>query len=100
MSGSSITGNLKTNYKSFYSYLRSKMTIKDSVTSLLRTDGTKTSTAEETASELGNFFSSVFTKEPFGPLPQECYKDSVQVPLETPTANIADVQKSLLKLNI
>ena len=42
------------------------MTIKDSVTSLLRTDGTKTSTAEETASELGNFFSSVFTKEPFG----------------------------------
>ena len=80
------------------------MTVKDKVMALLKADGTKTTTAEETASELGSFFSSVFIKEPYRPLPQKCYQyssQSQQSPgITAPTVSFTDIQRSLLKLNI
>ena len=69
-----ITANLKTNSKSFFAYLRCKRKLKVTVSSLKREDGTETVGAEETASELSSFFSSVFQEEPYGPLEKVCYK--------------------------
>ena len=69
-----ITQNLKTNSKSFFSYLRSKRKVNCTVSSLQKDDGTKTMGATDTASVLANFFSSVFTDEPQGPLPESCFK--------------------------
>ena len=58
-----INANLKTNSKSFFAYLRCKRKLKVTVSSLKKEDGTETVGAEETASELSSFFSSVFQEE-------------------------------------
>ena len=68
-----ITTNLKDNCKPFYSYLRSKRTLKTCVGSLLKTDGTLTQNESETSEVLADAFCSVFTEEPEGPLQEECY---------------------------
>ena len=62
-----ITANLKTNCKSFYSYLRNKRKVKTSVPCLNKEDGSRTSGAAESAEVLASAFSSVFVREPFGP---------------------------------
>ena len=92
-----ITSNLKQNCKSFYSYLRNKRQVKSSVVSLDRGDGTRTDSSAESAEVLASAFSSVFVREPSGPLPNT----------EKGTESISDlevcsddVRKELLKLNI
>ena len=64
-----ITHNLKTNCKSFYSYLRNKKRIKTCIPILDRGDGTRTASPAESADVLASVFSSVYVREPFGPLP-------------------------------
>ena len=93
-----ITSNLKTNCKSFYSYLRNKRQVKTSIPSLDRGDGTRTNSPAESAEVLAEAFSSVFVREPDGPLPQNINSNPCCIPdIEIHTAN---VKSELLKLNI
>ena len=96
-----ITANLKTNSKSFFAYLRSKRKLKVSVSSLKREDGTETVGAEETASELSSFFSSVFQEEPYGPLEKDCYRrcDNFSE-IGNLTFSVEEVEKELKALNV
>ena len=59
-----LTHNLKTNCKSFYSYLRNKRQLKTGVSTLVKEDGTEAETAREKAEFLAQAFSSVFVNEP------------------------------------
>ena len=96
-----ITANLKTNSKSFFAYLRCKRKLKVTVSSLKKEDGTETVGAEETASELLSFFSSVFQEEPYGPLEKECYKKCDNfTEIGNLTFSVEDVEKELMALNM
>ena len=59
-----LTHNLKTNCKSFYSYLRNKRQLKTGVSTLVKEDGTEAEAAGEKAEFLAQAFSSVFVNEP------------------------------------
>ena len=59
-----LTHNLKTNCKSFYSYLRNKHQLKTGVSTLVKEDGTEAESAGEKAEFLAQAFSSVFFNEP------------------------------------
>ena len=93
-----ITANLKTNCKSFYSYLRNKRTIKSSVPSLEKEDGSRTASAAESAEVLASAFSSVFVREPSGPLP-ELTSETNDIITDISITN-EGVKKELSKLNI
>ena len=67
---------LKYASKPFFSYLRNKRKVKESVAALKREDDSVTVGGGETAEELSSFFSSVFTNESFGPLEEHCYMKS------------------------
>ena len=72
-----ITSNLKHNSKAFYSYLRNRRNVK-SVVTVLKKDkqlGALTQSDLETADCFASAFSSVFVREPCGPLPQHCYSN-------------------------
>ena len=58
-----LTSNLKDNSKGFYSYLRNKRKLKSGITSLSKSDGSRTSSAEESANVLAEAFESVFVLE-------------------------------------
>ena len=95
-----ITKHLKTNCKPFYAYLRGKRVVKDSVSSLEKPDGSLTKNNIETAEVLADAFASVFVKEPYGPLNEECYdisEDSVIDDLEITSDDVLDEFK---KINI
>ena len=55
-------------------YLKSKSVLRKSVERLKKEDGSETQTPSETAEVLADFFQSVFKPEPYGPLPEECFK--------------------------
>ena len=60
----------KENSKHFWSYVRSKLRIKEQISYIKREDGTLTTTDEETANVFNNAFSNVFVREdPEIPLP-------------------------------
>ena len=92
-----ITANLKVNSKSFYSYLRNKRQVKTCIRNLDKGDGSRTTSASESAEVLADAFSSVFVREPEGPLPRgvdaEDYIDELVITTD-------DVQRELAKLNI
>ena len=100
-----ITANLKTNSKSFFTYLRCKRKLKVTVSSLKKEDGTA-------LKQLGqrrlrqNFHpflvqSSSFQEEPYGPLEKDCYKkcDSF-TEIGNLTFSVEDVEKELTALNM
>ena len=93
-----IIGNMKTNPKALYSYFNSKRNIKESVSTLKDKKGVVSSSPKNTADLLGNFFSSTFVNEPYGPLEEECYKQPTTVigDLEFTEEN---VKLHLLKIN-
>jgi hypothetical protein len=59
----------KDNKKAFYSYVRSKQTVKIKVTQLKRKDNSLTENDIQAAEEMGNFFKSVFVEEGLGKMP-------------------------------
>ena len=73
-----ITNDLKHNSKAFYSYLRNRRKVKSIVTTPRNDEnlGSMTTNDYETAECFADAFSSVFTREPLGPLPQCCYDTS------------------------
>ena len=58
-----VAKSSKENPKYFYQYAKSKLKIKENISSLLKDDGTLTKGDLEKAEVLNNFFTSVFTKE-------------------------------------
>ena len=69
-----LVKNLKGNSKLLFKYLKSKSKITKAVSTVKCADGTSTVTPADTAEALADLFESVFTKESFGPLKEECYK--------------------------
>ena len=83
--------------KVFYSYLRSKTTIKESVTSVRKPDGTLSESTKETADTINFTFQSVFVKEDGGPLPHINYVFN-GTPLTDIDFSVSDVYEVLCKL--
>ena len=94
-----ITHDLKHNSKAFYSYLRSRRTVKSMVTFLSREDGSMTKDDKDTAECFSDAFSSVFVREPLGPLPQHCYTSDYDSCGDV-IIDVNDVEKELKSLNI
>ncbi|CAM1307199.1 ARSA (predicted) [Pycnogonum litorale] len=65
----SVAADSKKNPKAFWRYVKSKTSARTGIGDLKKQDGTKTSTEEEKANTLNDFFRSVFTVENPGPLP-------------------------------
>ncbi|KAL5254842.1 hypothetical protein ACHWQZ_G014322 [Mnemiopsis leidyi] len=95
-----ITSDLKHNSKAFYAYLRNKRQVKSSVVSLDRGDGTRTDTSAGAAEVLATAFSSVFAREPPGPLPKSVNFEENECVIDDMEVRSSDVKKQLLKLNI
>ena len=66
---SDIMRSIKSHPKRFYSYVRNKQKVKVKVTNLDKWDGNFTKDDSESCQVLSDFFSSVFTKEDSGELP-------------------------------
>ena len=64
-----LASNIKTNSKSFYSYVRSKQRTKDKVGPLKDNSGKIISDDTEAANCLNNYFVSVFTQENVSNIP-------------------------------
>ena len=67
---SDIMRSIKSHPKRFYSYVRDKQKVKVKVSNLDKGDGNFTKTDSESCQVLSDFFSSVFTKEDSGKLPE------------------------------
>ena len=67
---SDIMKSIKSHPKRFYSYVRDKQKVKVKVSNLDKGDGNFTKTDSESCQVLSDFFSSVFTKEDSGKLPE------------------------------
>ena len=64
-----VASQAKENPKSFWSYVKAKTCSRTGISELKKEDGTTAKTDNEKAQVLNNFFQSVFTYEPEGPLP-------------------------------
>ena len=69
-----VTKCFKSNCNPLFNYLKSKSVLRKSVDRLEKEDGSESQTPSETAEVLADFFQSVFKPEPYGPLPEECFK--------------------------
>ena len=92
-----IAKDIKTAPKKFWSYVKSRTKIKDTIPSLMRPDGTRAITSKEKANTLNEYFSSVFIKEDVTNLPEKVsITDKV---LENFTIDEETVLKKLKDLN-
>ena len=95
-----IAENIKTDPKSFYSYVRSKQKVKDAVGPLKNDDGETLQPGQETADALNNFLTSVFTKEDSEvPTPVQMYKGPEDEKLTNIKIDEETVKKKLEKLD-
>ena len=95
---SKIVGAMKTNPKMFYSYLNSKRKIKESISALTNSMGKLTNSPKDAATLLAKFFATTFTNEPYGPLLEECHKESTNT-IGDITFSPDNVKLLLLKLD-
>ncbi|MCG8045675.1 MAG: reverse transcriptase family protein [Candidatus Thiodiazotropha endolucinida] len=65
----SLATKIKTDPKIFWKYVRSKAKTKSTVSKLQMDGGLLSTNDQETATTLNNYFTTVFEKEPDGPLP-------------------------------
>ena len=69
--------DIKKNKKRFWSYIRSKTKVKESILRVTNTDGLLTDNDKDTANVVNEIFTSVFTKEnPYGAIPAADYEYS------------------------
>ena len=66
----SLASKIKTDTKIFWKYVRSKSKTKSTVSKLQMNNGALSTTDQETATTLNSYFTTVFEKEPDGPLPE------------------------------
>ena len=93
-----ITSIMKTNPKLFYRYLNSKRIVREIVSALKDKSGQLVDCPDGAANLLGDFFSSTFTHEPYGPLEEECYKIAPEV-IGDMTITRECVKRLLLKVD-
>ena len=95
-----IADNIKDNPKAFFSYVRSKQKVKDSVVSLRVPNAENVVTdSQDLADLLNDYFVSVFTKEDMSSLPK-VRGESVFYNLDSVLFSSDAVLKELLRLNI
>lgn len=92
-----IAQESKTNPKSFYKYVNSKLKVKTGVAEL-DTDEGKASTNKEKAEVLNSFFTSVFTREDHETIPEARIREGV-MPMTDFHVTEEDVLKKLKDLN-
>lgn len=92
---------MKGSSKRFFYYLNSKRKIRQNIAKLKTDDDNETSSPTESANVLANFFSSTFTREPFGPLPKAFYDNNGSSGIHNNgfTMYEDDVKGALSKLN-
>ena len=83
-----LVKNLKSNSKPFFKYLKSKNKVNKSVSGINCSDGSSTVTPKDTADALADFFESVFTIEPYGPLPRQCYQRYTDVNMDMDSVTV------------
>ena len=93
-----IAKKAKTNPKIFYSFVNSKMKVKESIGDLVNKDGNKVSSNDEKAEILNNFFCSVFTKEKTDSIP-ECENKNKENYIDNVIFTKDKVLKKLKNLN-
>jgi hypothetical protein len=93
-----IANDAKRNPKAFWSYVKAKTSMKTGVGDLKKDDGTKTTSDQEKAEVLNNFFQSVFTFEDDSPLPEPPHYQFSE-PIEDFEITVDCVRKVLEKLN-
>ena len=89
---------MKTNPKVFFRYLNCKRKIKESVGSLKNKNNKFTESPKDTADLLADFFASTFVQEPYGPLENDCYKNSDNLIADL-DISADNVKKLLQKIN-
>ena len=70
-----LASKIKTDTKIFWKYVRSKSKTKYTVSKLQMGNWALSTTDQETATTLKNYFTTVFEKEPDGPLPLFQYRN-------------------------
>ena len=95
-----ISSNVKRNSKPIFRYLRSKLKVNKTVTSVKKSDGSCTNTPEETANELADFFHTVFKDEVYGPLPKSFYNPNTVEYSEQILVQIESVKKLLSAIDV
>ena len=93
-----IAKKVKTNPKSFFSYVNSQIKTREDISNLRREDGSLTTNDQEKSEVLNNFFSSVFVSEGDDPLPD--FQASFQTELTNITISDNDMLNILNKLNV
>ena len=93
-----LASKIKTDNKIFWNYVRSKTKTKSIVTKLEMPNGNLTTTDQETADTVNNYFSTVFEVEPDEPLPEFENRTFAQ-PLEDISITNSIVDKVLSALN-
>ena len=64
-----LAAKIKTDTKIFWKYVRSKSKTKTTVSKLQMENGALSTNDQETAKTLNDYFTTVFEREPDGPLP-------------------------------
>eukprot|EP00057_Strongylocentrotus_purpuratus_P009185 XP_011663659.1 PREDICTED: RNA-directed DNA polymerase from mobile element jockey-like [Strongylocentrotus purpuratus] len=93
-----LAQEIKENPKGFWNYVRSKTKVKSGISDLIKEDGSKTTSDEEKAEVLNEFFASVFTREDVTTIPEPEVKFDGD-PLEEVVITTEEVLKKLKKLN-
>ncbi|KAK7105260.1 hypothetical protein V1264_016666 [Littorina saxatilis] len=93
-----VAERAKDNPKVFWSYVKSRTTIRSGIADLKRKDGTLATSNVEKANTLNDFFQSVFTEETTGEMP-EAPDYAFEKPLESVTVITSKVKTLLEKLN-
>lgn len=89
----------KSNPKAFYKYVNSKLKTKSGIGNLDKPDGGKATTDKEKAESLNQFFTSVFTREKEGIVPDYTPNAEIKFPLEEVDVSEDKVRRKLDKLN-
>ena len=89
----------KTNPKAFYAYAKSKLKTRESVADLTDKSGRKATSDAGKAEMLNEFFSSVFTKENTGFVP-DCDRRQLSNEMQDIVINTSEVLKLLKNLDM
>ena len=93
-----LTGELKSDPKSFWQYCKSKAKTQTKIDKFVREDGTEAKLPKEKVIELNNFFCSVFTKEDMATLPTVALLEGNRI-LDDIIITREKIANKLVKLN-
>ena len=92
-----LADGIKTKPKLFWKYVRSKTKTKETITKVLNNNNTLTSSDQETAEVMNNYFVSVFVSDANAVIPPLDARNNISV-LDTITVNIQAVETAIKRL--